>query len=150
MLTTTFDNKALILGQLWINYKDEDEFSDFFDYNDLGLPLAFAFAEGIINHTPSLEQYVNETWDLLIEGMELEDIGFEDIQEMFDKQNEQRDPKGHVPYFYQIVKPKTFKTYYDPNQKIPKPQTLRTLKTFPQQNLYHGYKGLSNHVIMIL
>jgi hypothetical protein len=88
MLTTTFDNKALILGQLWINYKDEDEFSDFFDYNDLGLPLAFAFAEGIINHTPSLEQYVNETWDLLIEGMELEDIGFEDIQEMFDKQNE--------------------------------------------------------------
>jgi hypothetical protein len=88
MLTTTFDNKALILGQLWINYKDEDEFADFFEYNDLGLPLAFAFAEGIINHTPSLEQYINETWDLLIEGMDLEDIGFEDIQEMFDKQNE--------------------------------------------------------------
>jgi len=88
MLTTTFDNKALILGQLWINYKDEDEFADFFEYNDLGLPLAFAFAEGIVNHTPTLEQYINETWDLLIEGMDLEDIGFEDIQEMFDKQNE--------------------------------------------------------------
>ncbi len=88
MLTTTFDNKALILGQLWINYKDEDDFADFFAYNDLGLPLAFAFAEGIINHTPTLEQYINETWDLLIEGMDLEDTGFEDIQEMFDKQDE--------------------------------------------------------------
>jgi hypothetical protein len=88
MLTTTFDNKARILGQLWINFKDEDEFSDFFEYNDLGLPLAFAFAEGIVNHTPTLEQYINETWDLLIEGMELEDTGFEDIQEMFDKQEE--------------------------------------------------------------
>jgi hypothetical protein len=88
MLTTTFDNKARILGQLWIDYKDEDDFADFFAYNDLGLPLAFAFAEGIVNHTPSLEQYINETWDLLIEGMELEDTGFEDIQEMFDKQEE--------------------------------------------------------------
>lgn len=88
MLTTTFDNKARILGQLWINYKDEDEFADFFAYNDLGLPLSFAFAEGIVNHTPTLEQYINETWDLLIEGMELEDTGFEDIEEMFDKQDE--------------------------------------------------------------
>jgi hypothetical protein len=88
MPATTFENKALILGQLWINYKAEDEWIDFFIYNDLGLPLAFAFAEGIINHTPSLEQYINETWELLLEGMELEDIGFEEFQDLVDKQNE--------------------------------------------------------------
>jgi hypothetical protein len=88
MLTTTFENKALILGQLWVNYKLEDEWVDFVEYNDLGLPLAFAFAEGIINHTPSLEQYINETWELLLEGMELEDIGFEEFQDLVDKQNE--------------------------------------------------------------
>jgi hypothetical protein len=88
MAKTTFDNKALVLGQLWINYKMEDEWVDFVEYNDLGLPLAFAFAEGIINHTPTLEQYINETWDLLLEGMELDDTGFEDFQELVDKQNE--------------------------------------------------------------
>jgi hypothetical protein len=88
MAKTTFDNRALILGQLWINYKMEDEWVDFVEYNDLGLPLAFAFAEGIINQTPSLEQYINETWDLLLEGMELDDTGFEDFQELVDKQNE--------------------------------------------------------------
>ena len=87
-MATTFDNKALILGQLWINYKMEDEWIDFVEYNDLGLPLAFAFAEGIINQTPSLERYINETWDLLLEGMELDDIGFVDFQELVDKQNE--------------------------------------------------------------
>jgi hypothetical protein len=84
MLTTTFENKAFILGQLWINYKAEDEWIDFFIYNDLGLPLAFAFAEGIINHTPTLEQYVNETWDLFIEGLGIEDEGFEDIQDLLE------------------------------------------------------------------
>jgi hypothetical protein len=88
MAKTTFDNKALILGQLWINYKMEDEWIDFVEYNDLGLPLAFAFAEGIVNDTPSLQQYINETWDLLLEGMELDDTGFEDFQELVDKQNE--------------------------------------------------------------
>jgi len=85
---TTFDNKALILGQLWVNNKEEDEWSEFFSYNDLGLPLAFAFAEGIILKSPTLEQYINETWNLLLEGMSIEDIGYEHFDELVDKQNE--------------------------------------------------------------
>lgn len=83
MQRTTFDNKALILGQLWINFKEDDEWTDFFEYNDLGLPLAFAFAEGIVNHTPTLEQYINETWDLFIEGLGIEDKGFEMLEDIF-------------------------------------------------------------------
>ena len=82
MLTTTFENKALILGQLWIQFKGDDEMADFFEYNDLGLPLAFAFAEGIVNHTPTLEQYINETFALLLEGLDVEDTGFESIDEL--------------------------------------------------------------------
>jgi hypothetical protein len=91
MPTTTFDNKALILGQVWLTLKDESEWRDFIWYNDIGLPLAFAFAEKIINHTPDLEQYINETWDLLLEAMQLGDIGFDDIQDMFDAQDAQDD-----------------------------------------------------------
>lgn len=87
MQPTTFENRALILGQLWLNYKADDELSDFFEYNDLGLPLAFAFAEGIINHTPTLEQYINESWHLLIEGLGLEDTGFEDITDLMEEES---------------------------------------------------------------
>ena len=84
MPTTTFESKALILGQLWINFKTDDEWVDFMVYNDLGLPLAFAFAKGIVNHTPTLEQYINETWDLFIEGLDIEDIGFESIEDILE------------------------------------------------------------------
>jgi hypothetical protein len=83
-MATSFEDKALILGQLWINYKSEDEWVDFFEYNDLGLPLAFAFAEGIVNHTPTLEQYINETWFLFLEGLGVEDTGFESIEDLLD------------------------------------------------------------------
>lgn len=84
-MATNFEDKALILGQLWINYKTEDEWADFIEYNDLGLPLAFAFAEGIVNHTVTLEQYINETWDLFIEGLDVEDTGFESIEDLLDE-----------------------------------------------------------------
>jgi hypothetical protein len=80
---TDFDSRALILGQLWVNFKTDDEWSDFMEYNDLGLPLAFAFAEGIINHTPTLEQYINETWGLFIEALDIEDEGFARLEDIF-------------------------------------------------------------------
>ena len=83
MPTTTFDSRALILGQLWINFKEDEEWTDFFAYSDLGLPLAFSFAEGIINHTPTLEQYINETWDLFIEGLGIEDLGYARLEDIF-------------------------------------------------------------------
>jgi hypothetical protein len=79
---TSFESKAQILGELWINYKGDDEWVDFFEYNDMGLPLAFAFAEGIVNHTNTLEQYINETWFLFLEGLDIEDTGFEDISDL--------------------------------------------------------------------
>ena len=79
---TTFETKALILGQLWNLKEGEEEWAEFFNYNNLGLPLAFALAEGIINHTEALEKYVNETWRLLLEVMNIEDTGFEDIREL--------------------------------------------------------------------
>lgn len=82
---TTFESKAQILGQLWIDYKHEDEWADFFEYNDMGLPLAFAFSEGIVNHTNTLEQYINETWFLFLEGLDTEDLGFEDIADLLDQ-----------------------------------------------------------------
>ena len=48
------------------------------------MPLAFAFAEGIVNHSPTLEKYVNETFDQLLEALNLEDSGFEDLQDLYD------------------------------------------------------------------
>ena len=84
MPTTTFDSKALILGQVWMEHKTDNEMSDFFEYNDIGIPLAFAFAEGIINHTPTLEQYINETWDLFLEALNIEDQGFFNLPEVWD------------------------------------------------------------------
>jgi hypothetical protein len=83
-MTTTFSNKTLILADLWLNYRDDEEFRDFTAYNDLGLPLAYAIANNIVKETPTAEKFVDETFDLLLAGLGIEDTGFELLDDLLD------------------------------------------------------------------
>lgn len=87
LTNTPFGNRCSILGELWLDYKHDEEFEDFVEYNDLGLPLAFAISEGIIQTAPLVEQYINETWDLFIAGLDIEDTGFSTLDQMLGKSN---------------------------------------------------------------
>jgi hypothetical protein len=81
---TDFSNRCSILGDLWLNYKSEPEFEDFIEYNDIGLPLAFAIAQDIISASDMATKYVNETWDLFLESLGLPDVGFTSLDELLD------------------------------------------------------------------
>ena len=80
--TTPFSKRCEILGDLWVAYKGDPEFEDFISYNDLGLPLAYALATEIVTKTPKAELFVNETFDLLLTGLELADEGFETLADL--------------------------------------------------------------------
>ena len=77
-----FSDKCGILGELWVNYKDDKslgDFMDFIEYNDIGLPLAYGVAEGLIREvTPLGEDYIKESFAMLIGGLELEEHEFQD------------------------------------------------------------------------
>jgi hypothetical protein len=82
-VNTPYSNRCNILSNLYLNYKDEEDFADFVEYNDLGLPLAHFIAEGIVSTTPMAEQYINETWNLFMGSLGIEDTGFSDLEEIF-------------------------------------------------------------------
>jgi hypothetical protein len=82
MTTTTFENKCLILSDLWLNYRDDEQFEDFIQYNDMGLPLAYALSEGIVKGTDTSTKFIDETFDLLLTGLGVDDIGFEDLEDL--------------------------------------------------------------------
>jgi len=84
-MNTPLDKKAEILAELWLNYRDDQEFSDFIEYNDLGLPLAYAISTKIVKTTPAAEKFIVETFDLLLAGIGIdEDTGFEDLTDVLD------------------------------------------------------------------
>lgn len=82
MDTTTYSNKTSILSDLWINYKNDEEFQDFVEYNDLGLPLAYAIDHEIVKSTETAQRFIEETFDLLLGALEVEDTGFETLDEL--------------------------------------------------------------------
>lgn len=77
-----FSKKCEILGELWMNYRDEGDLQDFVEYNDVGLPLAYFLAEGIVNKKPEAEIYINETYDLLLASLNAPDEEYESLEDL--------------------------------------------------------------------
>jgi hypothetical protein len=83
----TFQNKVTILSELWMNYRDDDELQDFIEYNDLGLPLAYFLMNEIVLPTEQAEIYINETYDLFVASLTVEDREWESLDEMLNNQS---------------------------------------------------------------
>jgi len=81
-MQTPFETRVSILADLWINYRTDEEFKDFIEYNDMGLPMAYFMDNDLIEPKPIAVQFINETFDLLLAGLEVEDTGFEDLNDL--------------------------------------------------------------------
>jgi hypothetical protein len=79
---TTYSDRLAILSDLWLNYRQDEEFQDFIEYNDIGLPLAYAIANDIVISTDIAEKFVNETFELFLTGLDVEDTGFETLDDI--------------------------------------------------------------------
>lgn len=81
--STPFSNKAEILADLWLNYRSDEDFQDFVEYNDIGLPLSYVIANGIVETTEIATRFVEETFELLLSGLDIEDdTGFETLEDV--------------------------------------------------------------------
>ena len=81
-----FSSKCTILGELWVEYRDDDNFKDFIEYNDIGLPLAYAVSTELSTATPRGELYINETWDLFIDSLGLDyNEEYESLEDMLEQ-----------------------------------------------------------------
>lgn len=83
MPETEFTTKTEILADLWMNYREDEEFLDFIAYNDLGLPLAYAVTNRIVKSTPVADELITETWNLLLSALEIEsDEGYDSLDDL--------------------------------------------------------------------
>jgi hypothetical protein len=84
----TFSNKCEILADLWYNYRGDEQFEDFIEYNDIGLPLAYLITEEICKPTEIATKYIDETYALLVEALGVSDKEtYESIDQMLGEAN---------------------------------------------------------------
>ena len=79
---TTYLTKCDILAELWIEQRQTPQFQEFFQYNDLGLPLAYAVSVQIVESTPLVENFIEDTFDMLLTVLSIEDIGFDSLSDV--------------------------------------------------------------------
>jgi hypothetical protein len=94
--TNHFSRQCEILADLWLNHKGDEQLADFIEYNDIGLPLAYAFAEDLAKPTELATKYITETYALLVEALDLNpDLEYESLDDMFSESKwEQEDREG--------------------------------------------------------
>jgi hypothetical protein len=81
-----FNGKCNVLAELWFDYRDDEEFKDFIEYNDIGLPLAYLISSEIAKPTGVAEQYINETYELLTQALGVSDTApYETLDEMLEE-----------------------------------------------------------------
>jgi hypothetical protein len=83
-MPNNFDNKVSILSELWMNYRMDEGFKDFIEYNDLGLPLAYIILNELADNNDKTVMYIDETYDLFVAALNIEDKEWESIDQMFD------------------------------------------------------------------
>ena len=87
-MPTNFEDKVGILADLWINFRVDEEFSDFIEYNDIGLPLAYFIHTDLVKPSDQAIMYIEETFNLLCAALDLDlDGEYKTLNEMFDKTN---------------------------------------------------------------
>lgn len=79
---TDFETRVAIIAQLWVEYKYDDKFQEFIEYNDIGLPLAYIIDADIVKKTEKAEMFINETFLLFLAGLGREDEGFETLDDI--------------------------------------------------------------------
>lgn len=82
-MNTPINKQAEILAQLWMDYRDEDYFRDFFEYADLGFPLAYLLANNVVTRNAETDKFIGDTWEMFLGVCGLsEDEGYEDLEEL--------------------------------------------------------------------
>lgn len=78
-MSIPFSDKCGILGQFWFEFRDDEKLGDFITYNDIGLPLAWFIATGVVTPNPMAEEYIDETFDLFLSALEVKEDEIEGI-----------------------------------------------------------------------
>lgn len=83
-MNTPINKQAEILAQLWMDYRDEEYFKSFFEYADLGLPLAYLITSNVVTRNDETDKFIGDTWEIFLGLVALEDTGFEELSELLE------------------------------------------------------------------
>lgn len=79
--------KAEIIFEFINDYRDDEAFQDFFNYNDLGVPMAVMIVNDLVILNEGGVKVLDETWESLCENLNDADpeYDYESLNELIEK-----------------------------------------------------------------
>lgn len=82
-MSTDFSTKCRILADVHSEATWNKDLDEFRQYNDMGLPLAYAVAVDIVEPKEKAKEFIEETWILLCKLLEVDpDKEYEDSEDI--------------------------------------------------------------------
>ena len=73
-----------LLGSIYTDYKSAPQFAEFIKSNDIGMPLAYFYDCELAVPIDEGIDYVNDTWDALVNHLGIPNIEYESVEEIID------------------------------------------------------------------
>lgn len=75
--------KAAILAEFWLEFRDDEDFAPFWKFNDVGGPLSHMINEGMVNEaSPMGESMIDQTFKMFLELFEVTQDEVEALDEI--------------------------------------------------------------------
>jgi hypothetical protein len=75
--------KALVLVEFINRYFNDDEYNDFFDYNDIGVPMSIMIANELVSLHEEGQKVFDETWKEMCELLDCDPNGeYESLEDI--------------------------------------------------------------------
>jgi hypothetical protein len=82
---TTLETKMQILSDFWVTLSTDEEYADFAEVHDIGIPLAMLVIQGHALATESGVKWIETDYEDLCEELGLDKYGdYESLDEMLD------------------------------------------------------------------
>lgn len=84
-----FNVICALLGELWSNYREEEEWEQFSAENDVGLFLAYLLVEQLIKLeglASAGKAHIHDTWEVLCYTLDADaDAEYDDLEDLFER-----------------------------------------------------------------
>lgn len=84
----SLSSMADILSDFWTTQRGVEEHVVFIAHHDLGLPLAFAVANDMVETSQEAERMIRETYEKLLEHLGIPDMGYTDLSQLLEAETE--------------------------------------------------------------
>ncbi|MFZ9242597.1 MAG: hypothetical protein ACO295_05235 [Sediminibacterium sp.] len=85
--------KSSLITEFLVENDGEEEFEEFFQFNNIGIPLAVSITNNLVEKlTPEGERYIEETWGFLCATLDIDPDGqYNGIEDIIDFDEEDGD-----------------------------------------------------------